>query len=261
MDLSVIIPCYNEVDNVTKLQGELFPLLKQMVQRQSIEVVFVDDGSMDGTLDALQNAFGDPAATAPIKIKFQKHPKNLGLGAAIRTGFRASEGNIILTTDSDGTYRFEEIPLILSCLSPDVDIVTASPYHPKGGVIDVPGYRLILSRGSSLIYRLLVNWHLHTYTSLFRVYRNIVIKSVPFKSNGFLAGTEILVNGMLMGYKVAEYPSVLHSRVAGTSKAKIIRTIRAHLGFQWHILLYRLGLTPKLRMNQTNNQPGNQTSL
>ena len=81
-------------------------------------------------------------------------------------------------------------------------------------------YRLILSQGSSIIYRVLVSWKVHTYTSLFRAYRRKVIERVPFESNGFLAGTELLVNGMLMGYRVAEYPAVLYSRVHGTSKAK-----------------------------------------
>jgi dolichol-phosphate mannosyltransferase len=172
----------------------------------------------------------------------KRHPTNLGLGAAIRTGFQAATGDIIVTTDSDGTYRFETIPDMLACLTDQVDLVTASPYHPKGEVVGVPKYRLFLSQGSSLIYRILVDWNIHTYTALYRVYRRKVTQSVPFESNGFLAGTEILVNSMLLGYKVAEYPAVLHSRVVGISKAKLMRTILAHLRFQGRLLLYRLGI-------------------
>lgn len=95
-----------------------------------------------------------------------------------------------------------------------------------------------------MIYRLLVNWNLHTYTSLFRVYRRHVVKSIQFESDGFLAGTEILVKAMLAGYQVAEYPAVLYSRVFGESKAKIKRTIQAHLRFQFRVLLHRLHIAP-----------------
>jgi dolichol-phosphate mannosyltransferase len=77
---------------------------------------------------------------------------------------------------------------------------------------------------------------------LLRAYRRRVVDNVPFESDGFLAGTEILVNGILMGYRAAEYPTVLHSRAFGVSKAKIARTIRAHLGFQARVLLHRLGV-------------------
>ena len=129
-------------------------------------------------------------------------------------------------------------------------MVTASPYHPQGGVAGVPAYRLILSQGSSILYRILVNWRIHTYTALFRAYRRGVVDNVLFKADGFLAGTEILVNGMLMGYKAAEYPTVLHSRVHGASKAKIMRTIRAHLGFQFQVLRHRLGVSPLVKMRQ-----------
>lgn len=60
---------------------------------------------------------------------------------------------------------------------------------------------------------------------------------IPFESNGFLARTELLVNAMRMGYQMAEYPTVLHSRVFGESKAKLARTIQAHLNFQVHVLM------------------------
>jgi hypothetical protein len=116
-------------------------------------------------------------------------------------------------------------------------MVTAAPYHPQGAVAGVPAYRLLLSRGASASYRLLVDHHVYTYTALFRAYRRNVLESVPFYANGFLAGTELLVNGLRMGYQVAEYPTTLHVRVYGVSKAKMIRTIKAHLAFQCQSLL------------------------
>jgi dolichol-phosphate mannosyltransferase len=241
MDLSIVIPCYNEVENVTKIQRELFPVVTQLAKRQLLEVIFVDDGSTDGTWQALSEAFGHDRPRN-VLVRFERHQVNRGLGAALRTGFAAARGDIVVTTDSDGTYEFSEIPKLLSCLGPGVDLVTASPYHPDGGVEGVPAYRLILSRGSSTIYRALVDRHLHTYTSLFRAYRRQVIKYVSFEDDGYLSGTELLVNGILMGYRVAEYPAVLHVRAFGASKAKVARTILAHLRFQGRVVLHRLHL-------------------
>lgn len=246
MKLSIVIPCYNEVDNVDKLSQEFFPVLENLVKSGTagvgmVEVIFVDDGSSDGTYNALVARFAQQDTPA-ITIRFEQHSVNRGLGAALRTGFVAASGDVIITTDSDGTYRFDEIPALLAKLSPDVDIVTASPYHPDGGVDNVPGYRLVLSRGSSLLYRVLVDYHVHTYTALFRAYRRDVVKTILFESNGFLGGTELMVMAMLNGYRVAEYPTVLHSRVFGASKAKIARTIKAHLRFQGKVALMRLGV-------------------
>ena len=87
------------------------------------------------------------------------------------------------------------------------------------------------------MYRLLARRDVHTYTALFRAYRRSVIDNVPFTANGFLAGTELLVHAIRMGYQVTEYPTILHSRVHGESKAKLARTIQAHLNFQIQVLL------------------------
>jgi dolichol-phosphate mannosyltransferase len=171
----------------------------------------------------------------------------LGLGAAIRTGFSKATGDIVLTVDSDGTYRFCEIPNLLTYLKPGVDVVTASPYHPQGGVVGVPAFRLILSKGSSFLYRVLVNWNVHTYTCLFRAYRAEVVKSIDFQSDGFLAGTEILIHAMLRGYRVVEFPAVLYKRTYGVSKARIIQTILSHLRFQGWVVLHRLQSAFRLR--------------
>jgi dolichol-phosphate mannosyltransferase len=257
MKFSIIVPCYNEVENVTKLHDELLPIVEEMVllgwknateEVRSAEIIFIDDGSRDGTFAKLQDVFSN-ANSSGIFFKFLKHETNLGLGAAIRTGFNQADGNIVITVDSDGTYKFSEIPALLACLTPGIDIVSASPYHPQGSVIGVPADRLILSRGSSLIYRLLVDWNLYTYTSLFRAYRSEVIKNIRFDANDFLAGTEILVKALLKGYKATEFPAVLSKRMYGVSKARIAQTISSHIKFQGWILLQRLqlglGLKPK----------------
>ncbi len=239
--VSVIIPCFNEEENVGKMRDELLPVLEQMATQYNLQIIFVDDGSTDCTLASLENTF-QPAGNSAMHFVFLKHEKNCGLGAALRTGFSAVSGDLVVTTDSDGTYKFSTIPSMLEYLKPGVDMVTASPYHPDGDVVGVPKYRLILSQGASFLYRVLVNWKIHTYTCLFRAYRREVIDTISFQSDGFLAGTELMVKGMLKGYGVAEFPAVLYSRVFGTSKARLVRTIKAHLGFQWRVFLHRVRL-------------------
>lgn len=246
MKISIVIPCYNEEDNIQKLQGEFFPVLDSMIgshlsgdqQITAIEVVFVDDGSSDNTLEALKSAFGSPS-NGQVTVRFEKHGANRGLGAALRTGFKAATGEIIVTTDSDGTYKFSTIPALLGYLKKDVDIVTASPYHPKGEVVGVPPFRIFLSRGSSLLYRILLNWKIFTYTALFRAYRREVVDQIHFAADDFLGQTELMVKAMLKGYKVDEFPAALHRRMFGVSKARLIKTIKSHLGFQTRLLLHR----------------------
>lgn len=241
MDLSIIIPCYNEAENIPVMQNSLLPVVKELSQQYSLELIFIDDGSHDETEQALQ-AVKIKSQFEGCSVHIETHLLNKGLGAALRTGFSVSQGEVLVTTDSDATYDFSEIPTLLTRLKPDVDIVTASPYHSDGGVMGVPAYRLLLSRCSSLIYRVLVDSQINTYTSLFRAYRRHVIEQVSFDSNGFLAGTEILVKAVLKGYRVLEYPTILHTRVHGLSKAKLMRIILAHLRFQARVLLHRLNI-------------------
>ncbi|MDL1909419.1 glycosyltransferase family 2 protein [Chloroflexi bacterium CFX6] len=248
MKLSVVVPCFNEEDNIGKLKNEFFPVVEGLLgssvdggKIESVEVVFVDDGSRDGTYVALKEAFG--AYDHPsITVGFEKHEVNRGLGAAMRTGFKAVTGDIIVTTDSDGTYHFSTIPSLLGHLKGRVAIVTASPYHPKGEVVGVPGYRIFLSRGSSLLYRILLSWRVHTYTALYRAYRREVIDRISFAADDFLGGTELMVKAMLKGYQVDEFPAALHRRMFGVSKAKLMRTIISHLNFQARLVLHRLHL-------------------
>jgi len=129
---------------------------------------------------------------------------------------------------------------LLGHLKKDVAIVTASPYHPKGEIVGVPPFRIFLSRGASLLYRIFLSWKIYTYTALFRAYRREVVDRIPFAADDFLGQTELMVKAMLKGYKVDEFPAALHRRMFGVSKAKLLRTIKSHLGFQARLLLHRL---------------------
>jgi dolichol-phosphate mannosyltransferase len=225
-DLSVVIPCYNEAEGIPTMRERLGQVLPILRRRGSVELILVDDGSRDNTGELLASAFGDvPGA------RIVSHDRNRGLGAALRTGFAHSRGAVIVTCDSDGTYPFAEIPALLDRLTPDVDIVTASPYHPGGGIENVPAYRVAISKSASLCYRLLIDWNIHTYTALFRACRREVIERIVTRADGFLMVTELLVEARLAGYRIAEYPTTLRVRRYGQSKAKVLRITRTHLRY------------------------------
>lgn len=235
MDISIIIPCYNEALNVPLMTETLFPVVADLRQSRTVEILFVDDGSADDTLARLQEL-----AERHPDITVVPHGQNRGLGAAMRTGYAHARGDIVVTTDSDGTYPFAEIPRLLALLKSGIDIVVASPYHPQGGIQGVPPYRLVLSQGASLLYRLLIRWDIHTYTAMFRACRCEIARRVPSSAAGFLMPAEFLSNAILMGYTVAEFPTTLHVRRYGQSKARVARIILAHICFQAHLLGMRL---------------------
>lgn len=235
MNLSLVIPCYNEADSIAQMCEQLGQARAELGRHGAFELVFVDDGSSDDTFALLTDAFA-----SWDNVCIMQHGANRGLGAALRTGFAHASGDVIVTTDSDGTYPFTSIPRMLDLLRPGIDVVTASPYHPDGGVDGVPAYRLLFSKGASLMYRVLLDPHIHTYTAMYRAYRRQVVERVPTSSNGFLMVTELLVGALLEGYKVAEFPAVLRVRRYGQSKARVRQITRSHLRFQAEVLRRRL---------------------
>lgn len=232
MKLSLVIPAYNEAEGVHQTANSMRDLLSHLGKSYEVEVVFVNDGSKDDTAALLHDEFKDDA-----RVRVVSHETNKGLGAAIRTGLQQAKGDVIVTTDFDGTYPLDTIPQILARMAADdCDICTASPYHPNGHVEGVPGYRLIFSFGASLLYRVLVSWRIHTWTALYRAYRRRVVETITFESNDFLAGTELLVKAIQAGFRVTEFPTTLHVRTFGQSSIKIARVTRSHLKFQWRLL-------------------------
>jgi hypothetical protein len=120
------------------------------------------------------------------------------------------------------------------------DVVTASPYHARGGVANVPRWRLALSRTLSFAYRTLLRSPIRTWTSCFRVYRRAAVVDLPLANEGFLGTAELLVRVLRRGGRVAEHPCVLEARLFGVSKMKVLRTIGGHLGLLCRVACRRI---------------------
>ena len=154
--------------------------------------------------------------------------------AAIRTGLLATDAPLVASIDADLSYDPREIARMLPLLV-HADVVTASPYHPDGGVKNVPGWRLLLSRTLSAFYRRLLRSDVHTWTACFRLYRRAAVVDLPQLYPGFLGTAELLVRVLRRGGVVVEHPCMLEARLFGVSKLRVLRTIRDHLGLLWQV--------------------------
>jgi len=246
--VSVVIPVLNEEDGVFLLKQKLLNLRDLLSDRYDLELVFVDDGSRDETVSALEKHF----VSAGMQFRILEHGRNRGVGAAFRTGFEYCNGAFICTIDADCTYSPEGLKLLLTALHvTGRDIAVASPYHPQGRVEGVPRWRLVLSKCCSALYRMFSPLKLYTYTSIFRAYRAEVVRNVQFESNGFVSAPEILLAAARSGYTVTEVPLVLRARCVGRSKMKIARTIGSHL----EMLLGFSGLPVRSAEMQVHGRP------
>ncbi len=216
--------------------------------------VFVNDGSKDGTPESLHRIFGDWPG-----CKIIHHETNRGVTAAILTGIRNAPTELVCSIDCDCTYDPHEIDRLVQMLTDDVDVVTASPYHPLGQVRNVPGWRLFLSKGSSWLYRRVLPQKLYTYTSCFRLYRKSKVLQLDVKETGFLGVAELLGKLILSGARVAEMPAVLEVRMLGRSKMKTVRTIFGHLRLMTRLLWLRLRGSCKPVVAQPDPQPTEET--
>jgi len=222
--ISVVIPCFNEELILPYLSNTLAGVETDLSREHLVHFIFVDDGSNDGTWTSLQSIFGGRANCTVIR-----HERNRGVAATIMTGIRASESEVVCSMDCDCTYDPHELGPMVALLTPDVDMVTASPYHTRGKVLNVPEWRLFLSRTLSRMYAMVLRHQFATYTACFRVYRRSVVAEVPLSRAGFIGVAELLGRLDLGGSHIVEYPTTLEVRILGRSKMKIVKTMAGHI--------------------------------
>ncbi|HET6163295.1 MAG TPA: glycosyltransferase [Planctomycetota bacterium] len=221
--LTLVVPIYRELQGLAYLRRTLLHVRDELAATTALRFVLVDDGSPDGTREALPQVFGGVP-----DCEIVLHDKNRGVAAAILTGIAHARTDLVATIDADCSYD----PLLLREMLPlarDADVVTASPYHPQGRVQNVPRWRLFLSRTLSRIYDRLLHDKLYTYTSCFRIYRRKAVEGLELSDGGFPGMAEILIRMIRRGARVVEFPTLLESRVLGVSKMRTLRTIRGHL--------------------------------
>lgn len=216
MNLSLVIPVYNEVLNLNPLFEKIYRAMQAV--KQSWEVIFVDDGSTDGSLDVLrQLAEHDPGHVKVIVFR-----RNFGQTAAIAAGLDYSEGEIILLLDADLQNDPDDIPLLLAKLDEGYDVVSGWRKSRRDNALT----RTL----PSVLANALISWvtgvHLHDYGCTLKAYRRSALEG--FRLYGEMHRF-IPVFAHSTGARIAEIPVQHHPRTAGSAKYGLDRTLKVVL--------------------------------
>jgi glycosyltransferase involved in cell wall biosynthesis len=229
---------HNELDNLPSTIDRIAATLE--TTGQSFEIVAVDDGSTDSTCARLQSM-----AESDRRLRVVTYGKNRGRGYAIRRGFEAARGRIIVTIDADLSYNPSHIVEMVAILDqrPEVDFVVGSPYTKGGTTENVPTGRLLISRWGNRILGLAMPGGLTTVTGILRAYRREVLEVLDLESNDKDLHLEIVSKAIAAGFVPAEMPATLTGRQRGKSKFFFKATVASHLIFSFYekpILLFGL---------------------
>jgi len=212
MPAAVIIPTYNESDNIPKLVAEILAL------PMGVHVIVVDDNSPDGT-----GALVDSIAAQELRVHAVHRPSKMGLGTAHIAGMRhAFSLNLdpLVTMDADFSHHPRYIPSLLAGLD-QFDVMIGSRYVPGGGTQGFSLQRKFLSNGANAFARLMLGLKATDCTAGFRAYRRPVLDSIDLDrifSNGYSFLIELLFLCQLRDWRIGEVPIIYEDRRMGTSK-------------------------------------------
>lgn len=216
MNLSIVIPVYNEHANLPMLFEAIYATMKNI--NQSWEAVFVDDGSRDNSLEILQSY----AQKDPEHIRVVSFRRNFGQTAAIAAGIDYSAGDIIVLLDADMQNDPADIPLLLAKLDEGYDLVSGWRINRKDNA---------LTRNfPSMVANKIISWvtgvHLHDYGCTLKAYRREALEG--FRLYGEMHRF-IPVYASSVGAKITEMPVNHHPRRFGKTKYGMERTVKVIL--------------------------------
>lgn len=219
MDISVVIPAYNEEKNITATLADVVSYLQRKFD-SSWEVLIVDDGSLDETY-RMAGSYIAAAGNASGNIKLLKNDKNTGKGSAVRKGMIAAKGEIRLFMDADNATRISEVEKFLPLFRQGADIVIGS--RKIRGSLIVEKQPLIRRLGS-LAYHLIVKFVLGTnasdYNCGFKALKGSVAEKIfsVALADGWEFDAEILFIAKKKGYSIKEAPVIWEHK--DTSKVR-----------------------------------------
>ena len=213
--ISVVIPAYNEEENVRPLYRKLIGVLEKI--GEEFEVIFVDDGSTDRTFEVLREI-----AKEDRRVKVIRFRRNYGQTAAIYAGFEHAKGEVIVTMDADLQNDPEDIPRLLEKLGEGYDIVSGWRRERKDPLLS----RRIPSKIANWIISKVTGVELHDYGCTLKAYRSEIAKRYRLYGDmhRFLPAL-----AKRFGARVTEIPVRHHPRLYGRSKYGIDRTLRVIL--------------------------------
>ena len=212
MKSTVIVPTYNERENIVLLVPELLAL------PVGVHVLVVDDNSPDST-----GLIAEEMSAKNSRVSVVHRPGKMGLGTAYIAGFKqalAAGSDCILTMDADYSHHPRYIPAIIE-RNHTADLVIGSRYVRGGGAVDSPTMRRLLSYGANAFAKTMLGLKALDCTAGFRCYRREVLESIELDSifsNGYSFLIEMLYQVQRRGWKVAEVPIQFMDRRLGTSK-------------------------------------------
>lgn len=209
--VSVIVPTYNERENVP----ELVERLDKAMRKEGIEyeIIVVDDNSPDGTADVAEELSGK----YPVKVI--RRPGKLGLSSAVLDGVRVAAGGIIVVMDADLQHPPEAVPRLVKSVMRGCDIAIGSRYVRDGSIEGWSAFRKMISKGATLIARSLlpqVRRVRDPMSGFFAFRREVVEGGKEMNPRGFKILLEVLVKGRYR--RVCEVPYTFGARLAGKSK-------------------------------------------
>ncbi len=208
----VIIPTYNERENLPKLVEAIFAV------EPELHLLVVDDNSPDGT-----GELADDIARRDGRVHVMHRAGKLGLGTAYIAGFKwalARDYPLVFEMDADFSHQPKYLPDFLKAAE-DADLVLGTRYIKGGGVEDWGPLRQLISRGGNLYARAILSMPFHDLTGGFKCFRRRVLEAIDLdsvRSVGYAFQIELTYRTWKQGFRIVEVPIVFPDRTAGKSK-------------------------------------------
>ncbi len=211
--LSVIMPAFNEAENIEKTIRRCFSVLKQL--GISGEVVVTDDGSKDNTPQILQSLSGEFP-----DLKIIAHAQNKGYGAALKDAAEAARGNYVASIDSDGQFDISEVSLLIEEMKKGYDLVTGYRKKKKDSF-----FKVMSDRGLNIIVRILFGVNYRDTNCALKLYSSGILNRIKIEARGYQAPTEILMKLHTLGYRIGQVGISHYAREKGKSALNPFITI------------------------------------